>query len=277
VSVRVIVVEHVGDGKNRLLALLGQGDASVPLGDLGEVLLLEVSVELSLGALVVGEDEEEVLELGLVEEADKVTNRLALEVGAEELSDKAERDALLDNVLLGKGGEELGGDLHLDDEARNSLCEVGALSLVKLVEVADEQGEERVLKGALEVAVTLGDAVDHVHHTLDGVPVAERLILVLKKVDGRAHVVEVLAAGLEETTEEEDLKQLARVLEQLERRARLDELGYKRIGCRGSRDEREVEEELLAEDYVVVSNRRLLSTYLQVRSLQSPLPGPCAV
>lgn len=208
-------------------------------------------VKVLLVTLRDGEDEEEVAETRAAHRRGKVVDALALEVDAEELGEEAERDVILDDVVLGERGETLGRNLHLEDEKSDSLGNLVARLDLPLVEVSENLGEEAVLEGPLEVAVALRDALDHLDNALDGVPVAELAILgVLEEVEGRALVVDVRATGLEETAEEEELKELLRVLEELEGGARLNELGYEGIGGRRSGNEGEMEEESVTEGWM---------------------------
>lgn len=206
-----------------------------------------MGVEGSAVAALLREHEKNVAQARLAEVGAEVLDALLRQVGAEEGGEERERDAVLDDVVLGERLEALGGDADVGNKERDGLGELGALVRVPLVDVAEEVGEERLLKRLLEVAVALDDALEDLDNALDGVPVAE-LGLVLENVERAALVVEVAAAGLEEAADNKHLEELLRVLEELERRARLDELGHERIVGRGRRDERKVKEERVTEN-----------------------------
>lgn len=172
---------------------------------------------------------------------------LLRQVGAAEVGEEGKSYAVLDDVVLGERLEALGRDADVGDKERDGLSELRALRRVPLGNVAEEIGEECLLEGLLEVAVALDDALQDLDDTLDGVPVA-KLRIVLEDVKRAALVVEVAAAGLEEAAHHEQLEHLLRVLEELERRAGLHELGYERIVRGRRRDERKVKEERVTEN-----------------------------
>lgn len=177
-----------------------------------------------------------------------MVDSLLLEVGAEELGEELERDLVLYHMVLCERRQTLWRNLHLDDEKRDGSGNLVASLLIPLVEVAENFRQKVVLERALEIAVSLGNALHSGNDILYRVPVAKGLILLLKEVERAALIIEVRASGLEKATKDKKLEELFGVLEQLERGARLHKLGYERIGSRGSWYESEMEEECVTED-----------------------------
>jgi hypothetical protein len=142
-----------------------------PVGDGDEISLSEVVLELLAGALVRGEEGEEVLDATLLEGAGEVVHRLVDEVRAEDEGDDGDghswrgrllakcktgraRRTVLDQVVLGQTLEARCVGEALGDEEAGCEGELVLLGGRPAVDVLEETREGGFLEGLLKIFVS---------------------------------------------------------------------------------------------------------------------------
>lgn len=195
----------------------------------------------------------DILESGAAEREAEVVHVLLGQVGLGEGGKEVEGYIVLDDVIPCERQETLGGDADLDDEERDGLGEFSALGGFPFRKVAEDVGQEVLLERFLQVLEPLHYPLEGLNHARDGVEdlasIGRGVMLGrgLEDIDGRPLVVEVGSTRLEETANEEDLKELLVVFKELEGGACREELVDEGRDGRRLWDECEMEEERVAE------------------------------